>query len=71
MTDWISVDDRLPEDGEEVIILCYGSEPKGGYYIDEYTNHIYWSRGDSDGERCYDFTDITHWMPLPEPPHDD
>lgn len=63
MSKWISVDERLPEVGATV--LCY-------------IKHNY---SDTDGFRAYrvygydghfvgmgNLCEVTHWMPLPEPP---
>lgn len=57
--EWVSVDERLPEDGERVIATdgCFTGEA----YIDCYG---VWCR--SNGMRWNMFkTDVTHWMPLP------
>jgi hypothetical protein len=55
---WISVKDSLPDIGKDV--LTYDGE----YILVEYLlldeDIFTWS--------CSDFDDITHWMPLPEPP---
>ena len=66
MSEWISVKDRLPEFGEKVLItdvsgdvLVYSLEQTCSgecWWEDEYWN---W------------YNDVTHWMPLPEPPKDD
>ena len=63
MSKWISVDDRLPEVGE--------IDPASGYEYgavlvydgeDVYEEFVHFIRpGVNTGE-------ITHWMPLPEPP---
>lgn len=57
---WISVKDRLPEEGETV--LCYYESDLMGVctrlheiWEDSYG---YWESDDA----------ITHWMPIPEPP---
>lgn len=57
---WISVEERLPEEGETV--LCYYESDLMGVctrlheiWEDSYG---YWESDDA----------ITHWMPLPEPP---
>ena len=59
--EWISVKDRLPEEGDTVL----GWER--GYYtvVERHRNGWYWGRdewiADEGGT-------ITHWQPLPEPP---
>lgn len=56
--EWISVEDRLPDVGIDVLV-CYRNECDVARYSDTY--------------RCF-FTgmyaceNVTHWMPLPEPP---
>lgn len=65
MPQWISVKDRLPEEGK--LVLTYG--PDGiidvlaRYRVSK--NSWKWGR---DGEFITLVFDITHWMPLPEPP---
>jgi len=59
---WISVKDRLPQVKEDVLIY------------DSHHRNIYkaWYIGDIDvwfsNEYLPQFINITHWMPLPEPP---
>ena len=59
--EWISVDDRLPENGKEgvLIALRWGEVDIGwcedGRWRSEFVNEY------EDGE-------VTHWMPLPQPP---
>ena len=53
---WISVDDRLPEQGEEAI--CIAAD--GDMMIGKYTEWGWMFP-------CY-FEELTHWMPIPEPP---
>ena len=61
--EWISVKDRLPELHTKV--LCCGV--KGGRFIAETSElgegHLYWTK--RDGKGC---SEVTHWMPLPQPP---
>ena len=59
--EWISVDDRLPEDGD--IVLCYmefGEQRIARW--DESENC--WAGQLID----YHKEQVTHWMPLPQPP---
>ena len=54
--EWISVNDRLPEQGEEAI--CIAAD--GDMMIGKYTEWGWMFP-------CY-FEELTHWMPLPQPP---
>ena len=54
--EWISVDDRLPEQGEEAICI----DADGDMMIGKYTE-LGWIFP------CY-FEELTHWMPIPQPP---
>ena len=54
---WISVKDRLPEDGEYVVFPLFGGFEAGEYGKDWMG---YWKNGEIDW-----------WMPLPEPPQDE
>lgn len=54
---WISVKERMPEDGKNV--LAY--EGGGFFYIDWCVEGEWVIAGQSCGV-------VTHWMPLPEPP---
>jgi hypothetical protein len=59
-TEWISVKDRLPELGQYVIAMeCDGEIYK--LKMKEKSS-FFW-----DVDEMY-YTQVTHWMPLPEPP---
>ena len=62
---WISVEERLPEHLTSVIV----HRKDGGIFIWEFFNT---STTDEcwmdDSMNVYSFYDVTHWMPLPEPP---
>jgi hypothetical protein len=78
MSEWISVKDRLPEEGVWVL----------GYYL-IYENNIYdvgvvkrfvhtwaeaniWLTNHKNGPLTYEEVDsITHWQPLPAPPKEE
>lgn len=65
---WISVEERLPEFGERVLVCGriddFGDEPEYGIDI-AYRYHA----GVEHIDFYWDSTfDVTHWMPLPEPP---
>lgn len=64
---WISVEERLPEEGERVLILY---ELRG----DEENISIGWLA--NGGFDCWDdslwtMRSVTYWMPMPEPPKED
>lgn len=65
MSEWISVDDRMPEDRAEILIYfetaCL-SNVAIGYYQDTYWFEIH---GD---KRVVTDNWPTHWMELPGPP---
>jgi len=63
---WVSVDERLPEDNDWVIMYAginfpYG-KPLPGYY-DYRFKKWFDTLQDCDG-----FTSVTHWQPIPQPP---
>jgi hypothetical protein len=74
---WISVEDkplcRKETDGYEILIddpvLMFVPTKDGGEMfnalVSEYWDIVDPENGDSFG---YDWEDVTHWMPLPEPP---
>ncbi len=56
---WISVEDRLPEKGERVLIT------NGAFVCESFlANNDKWQRGGTD----LFFMQPTHWQPMPEPP---
>lgn len=62
---WVSVEDRLPSIGIDVLVI----DEYGGIYTGQYCDNgtwdlllAYWGDG---------FTDVTHWMPLPDAPNMD
>ena len=59
--EWISVKDRLPENGKKVLVYC--KENKNDYEIGAYSDTY---RGFFVRQTCYE--NITHWMPLPQTP---
>lgn len=59
---WISVEERLPEEGVSVLIYGFGCMDIG-WIIDTGWRSEYISD--------YDKGEITHWMPMPEPPKEE
>ena len=80
MSEWIRVDDRLPNDGETVLCKQVNNESLMLCYIDngiwkEDYQDIYVSDGygciDNEicaASDCSNYLRMTHWTPLPEPP---
>ncbi|OOS24662.1 DUF551 domain-containing protein [Moraxella pluranimalium] len=71
--DWekiVDCEDSLPEADSTVLALANGRIRVLTYEVvrhdDDYSH--WWN--DEDGEFCYyiDSGDVTHWMPLPQPP---
>ncbi len=68
---WISIDERLPEIDENVI-LYDGTEVFCGTHHKNNMKESYFGNQCCDGV-CYGWYEkdpITHWMPLPEVPKD-
>jgi hypothetical protein len=61
---WISVEERLPESGERVLIMFKPLEGEENISIGWLTK----SGFDCYDDSVYFFRSVTHWMPLPEPP---
>ena len=69
--EWISVEDRLPAHGDRILItdgelmatIDIDMKFMGdGVYLDAFGFHGY------EFECSMEWEDVTHWMPLPEPP---
>ena len=65
---WIPVTERLPLYGQDVLaVRTYGDGEKCQEVL---TAHIaVWN--EETGEKWWNVTNITHWMPLPEPPKEE
>ena len=64
---WISCGERMPDDGQHVIILCDGAFVLYAQYRDgEFFDVV------RDGDEFFETQsrNVTDWMPLPEPPQE-
>ena len=66
---WISVEDRLPEPEKEVIILNKRKQVDIDFLTDDFEGGYYWWKSD-EAIFCED-DEITHWMPIPQLPKED
>ncbi len=73
--EWISVEERLPDNCRAVLVALEGLTIGGApaMVIGSYSGG-YWMVADADGTHYltkYMRYKVTHWMPLPEPPKTD
>lgn len=64
---WISCSEQMPDDGQHVIILCDGAFVLYAQYRDgEFFDIV------RNGDEFFETQsrNVTHWMPLPEPPQE-
>ncbi len=71
--EWISVEERLPETGEEVIVFIAGFEEDGSlasYSVRE--GVLFGTHPNGWWQGLFLITEflVTHWMPLPGPPEE-
>ena len=65
-SDWISVDERLPDKEQEVIAVL---ELTGFYVLAFFRNGIWYNADDGEQiARHKDKQAVTYWMPTPQPP---
>lgn len=71
MSNWISVKDRQPEKSGRYLVYI---KTRGGFSdcrTTEYSaRHKAFNAFDILEDIRYAFDDVTHWMPLPEPPEE-
>lgn len=61
MSEWISVKDRMPEEGVDVLVY-------GDIYLNRKGADVDFVDRESGNFFYYDEGEVTHWRPLPEPP---
>lgn len=69
---WVSIKDRLPE-AQHMVLLATPTSHRGSvdYGFLDFKDRLFkvQSMAGWDDVRHYG-SEVTHWMPLPEPPHD-
>jgi len=66
---WISVKDRLPEVDKSILYCAFGRSVGEGVYRGFDGRHHVWNMYAVSGTHWDD--EVTHWMPLPEPPEEE
>lgn len=76
MSEWISVGDKLPDDGDYVLAIHKGGVQNVMQFTERFKNRLNWVKCFVCYKDCGqyqefydvdDFCEITHWQPLPEP----
>ena len=67
---WISVKERMPDkEGDYLVRKVHSYSDKDGYSKIDVC--IYCRMRDPEWIGCGNLCEVTHWMPLPEPPEED
>lgn len=71
--EWIKCSEKLPQK-ETPVLIVYAGTIRVGQLLTEYPTweetfkaYKYWDDPEKDGQD-WEWNDVTHWMPLPEPP---
>jgi hypothetical protein len=67
MSNWISVDERMPDENREVFVGCFTKQGVAVFYAVAMWRKTPWGSFAWEDEDCV-IHHPTHWMPLPEPP---
>ena len=70
MSEWIDVKDRLPEKFTSVLCHCKSTCREGECATIGSFDNGFWFLQDGVGRQSFPhhYWEVTHWMPLPEPP---
>ena len=68
---WISVKDRLPDESRSVLVYCNNGYITNVHYSKKHQKfNMFDCFDDEDAKEYSAFDNVTHWMPLPEPPNE-
>ena len=67
MGEWIKCSERMPEEGEDVIVYDDLRQVHEGCYF-RYGDRVSWDIPSYNPQSYYVEVNVTHWMPMPEPP---
>ena len=68
-SEWISVEERLPENFESVLVLATSRRENDGYdVLIAYHDRGEWEERCVHGDGNTVYAHVKYWMPLPEPP---
>ena len=74
-TTWIPVTERLPDSNKSVLVRCTNTTISGGYvtHIGSCDSGKFWFLRTQPGTASFPVREwqVTHWMPLPEPPKEE
>ena len=68
MSEWISVEDKFPEDNQE-LLMTYNDLVMQGIFSNKKFYHPSVCAHVEGYCNCEEQEGISHWMPLPEPPN--
>lgn len=64
--EWVSVEERLPDEADPVLCRVEGDLPTVGFYR-SHDKPLHWAAG-WWSRNGHALAGVTHWMPLPPPP---
>jgi hypothetical protein len=67
MKNWISVKEKKPKTGEQVLVVGYLKTELGGKESKKTIGLVNWGKNKYCSDVCYymmEYKDITHWKPL-------
>lgn len=66
--EWISVNEKFPDTENSILTFCPDGQDGYKVSVSKYISGIFYAMHPDGFKIGYDEWNITHWMPLPEPP---